>query len=346
MLNLAEGLLERGLRVDLVLVRARGELLESVPANARVVDLNVSHSVLALPGLVRYLRREKPVAVLASQTHLNVVAIWARALSGVPHRVVISEHIDPAEAARHAQNWKDSLLPVMARLFYGRADQVVVVSQAAAGPLLQATGLPAHRLRVIHNPVVTRALLAQAQRPLDHPWFLPDQPPVILSAGRLTRQKDHATLLHAFAIVRKETAARLVILGEGEERQALESLARELKIEDELSLPGFVPNPFALMAGARVFVLCSRWEGLPTVLVEALACGTPVVSTDCPSGPAEILGDGRYGLLTPPGDARALAAGILKSLRRPPPTHSLKSRALQFSVERILPQYLDVLLPS
>jgi glycosyltransferase involved in cell wall biosynthesis len=345
MLNLAEGLLGLGVRVDLVVVQAKGELLPAVPEGARIVDLNATRALNAIPRLVDYLRREKPSAMLVSQTHLNLIAILSRALSGIRNRLIVSEQIDLAAAARNAVKWEERLSPLAARLFYRRTDGIIVVSRTAAEQLLRVTGLPPGLVTVIYNPIVTPALLAQAGMPVEHPWFQPSQPPVILSVGRLTRQKDQATLLRAFALLRQSRPARLVILGEGEERGNLERLSHQLEIQDEVSLPGFANNPFAYMAQARVFVLPSRWEGFANVLVEALACGAPVVSTDCPSGPAEILENGRFGRLAPVGDPVALAAAILQSMETPGSAEIGKTRAMDFALDHITRQYLEVLRP-
>ncbi|NLO89188.1 MAG: glycosyltransferase, partial [Clostridia bacterium] len=187
---------------------------------------------------------------------------------------------------------------------------VVAVSQGVADDLVKTTGLMRELIKVIYNPIVTPELLEKAKESIGHPWFKPGQPPVILSAGRLTAAKDFPTLIHAFARVRAERLARLMILGEGEERPNLESLVRELGLESDVSMPEFVENPYAYMARAAVFVLSSAWEGFGNVLVEAMAVGTPVVSTDCPSGPAEILEGGKWGKLVPVGDVEKLAKAL------------------------------------
>jgi glycosyltransferase involved in cell wall biosynthesis len=172
-------------------------------------------------------------------------------------------------------------------------------------------------VEVVYNPVITPAMLAHSNQPPDHSWFTPDQPPVILGVGRLTRQKDFATLVRAFAEVRRCRQSRLMILGEGEEQRRLEVLARELGVADDVAVPGFRENVMSYLAASELFVLSSAWEGLPTVLIEALAAGTRVVSTDCPSGPREILQDGRLGALVPVGDAPALARAIMSALDQP-----------------------------
>jgi glycosyltransferase involved in cell wall biosynthesis len=194
---------------------------------------------------------------------------------------------------------------------------VVAVSRGAADDLARWSGIPRELVEVVYNPVITSNGLAAANQLPDHPWFGPGQPPVILGVGRLTPQKDFPTLIRAFSHVRRQRAARLLILGEGEERPALTALANELGVADDVDLPGFRDNALAYMASSALFVLSSAWEGLPTVLIEALAVGTPVVSTDCPSGPREILQEGRLGPLVPVGDAAALSAAMLKMLQGP-----------------------------
>ena len=344
MLNLAEGFLARGASVDLVVMSARGDLESLVPKGANVVDLESGRALRSLSRIVEYLRNRRPDALLASQTHLNLVAIWARAWARIPVRLIVSEHI-AADAAAQNGSWKERWFPTGARLFYRKADGLVAVSHATADRFAAATGLPRTMARVIYNPIVTPTLIAQATSELDHPWFAQSEPPVILSVGRLTRQKDHETLVRAFALLRKSTPARLVVLGEGAERPNLERLIGRLGLEREVQLPGFVLNPFAYMARAQLFALSSRWEGLPSVLVEAMACGAPVVSTDCPTGPAEILKDGLFGRLTPVGDAEALADAMLRTLKDPPDAGALRARGAEFSRNRAVEQYLDALLP-
>jgi glycosyltransferase involved in cell wall biosynthesis len=290
------------------------------------------------------MRRERPVAVLASQTHLNILTLVARAIGGVGSRVVVSEHVALDAVLRHAATWKERLFPIGARLCYTRAHALVVVCHATAARFCDTTGLPSSLATVIYNPVVTPELLALASEPVDHPWLSDSDMPVVLSAGRLTPQKDHATLLRAFALVRQATPARLLILGEGGERRNLEALIDELGIRCDVQLPGFALNPFAYMSRARLFVLSSRWEGFANVLVEALACGVPVVSTDCPSGPAEILQDGAIGRLVAVADAPALAAAMLQTLRCPPDPDVLRRRAGEFSRDRAVERYLGVML--
>ena len=215
--------------------------------------------------------------------------------------------------------------------------------EGVADDVARLTGIPADTIRVIYNPVVTPAVLAKMQQPVDHPWFAAGEPPVILGVGRLVSQKDFPTLVEAFAIVRQQRSARLMILGEGEDREKLEAQISALGLQDDVALPGFAENPYAYMAHANVFALSSIFEGFGNVVAEAMAAGTAIVSTDCPSGPAEILEGGRYGKLVPVNDPAALAEGILATLEAPIAADILRQRAQEFSVDRVTDQYIEVL---
>lgn len=320
--NLVQGITERGIPVDVVLATADGVFLDQLPPTARVVDLRGGRLIRSLAPLVRYLRRERPRVLVSSMSHANLIALWAARLAGGTTPVVVTVHNTMSQSTPDEGGLAGWVSLQMLRRFYPRAAGIVAVSRGAADDLTRTTGLPRERVEVIYNPVITPAVLAQAGRRPDHPWLAPGQPPVILGVGRLTRQKDFATLLRAFAEVRRRRPARLIILGEGEDRPALESLARELGVEADVTLPGFHEHALGFMAASALFVLSSAWEGLPTVLIEALAAGTRVVSTDCPSGPREILQDGRLGGLVPVGDEKALAGAMLAALEgsveRPP----------------------------
>jgi len=265
MVNLARGFSERGINVDLVLAKAEGPYLSQVPPAVKVVNLRASRVLFSLSGLVRYLRQEQPKAVLSAMDHANIIAIWAQKLSGMPCRVVVSVHSTLSRATAHSPNLRGRLMPNFIRIFYPWADTVIAVSNGVAEDLAKITGLPRKQIKVIYNPIITPDLLEKAKEPVNYPWFLDDKPPVILSVGRLTAAKDYPTLIRAFALVRKERPARLMILGEGEERTKLEALVKELGLQDDVCLPGFVDNPYAYMPRATVFVLSSVWEGYELV---------------------------------------------------------------------------------
>jgi glycosyltransferase involved in cell wall biosynthesis len=344
MLNLAHGIAAEGYPLDLVLAKAKGEFLGEVREPVRVVDLKASRALTSAPALVRYLRSERPEAMLSVFGFLNVVAIPAWRLSRVKTRMFVCEQNTVSMEAGNAASWGTRVTPRLMRHLYPWANGVVVVSQGVRDDMVQLTGVPRRHVTVIYNPSVVGAEIQEkAKEPLDHPWFKPGQPPVLVAVGRLQQQKDYPMLLQAFAQVRRSQPARLLILGEGKERPTLEALIKELDLEDDVGLPGFVMNPYAYLARASLFVLSSRWEGLPTVLIEALCCGTPAVSTDCPSGPREILRNGKYGALTPVGDATAFAQAIGAALEKPlakPPPESWQP----YDLGVIVHHYLDLLL--
>ncbi len=342
MLNLAASFLKSGYAVDLVLARAQGEYMEQIPEGARLVELDASKPLTAVPGLAQYLRTRQPHALLSTMTHVNLAALWAARLSRTGVRCVVreAEHLSSRLAMcalRH--RWT---MPRLVRQEYARADAVVATSQGVAQDLYRVGRLPRERIQVVYNPVIDSTFRKRCATPAIHPWF-DDSLPIILGVGRLTAQKDFTTLLKAFALVKRGRPARLMILGEGEERPRLERLAQELGVAADVDMPGFVDNPYPYMARAAAFVLSSRWEGLPNVLIEALACGTRVISTDCPSGPAEILDRGRYGQLVPVGEPEAMARAMERVLsgnfQAADPTHHLN----QFDANRVAAQYLQLL---
>ncbi|WP_427162756.1 glycosyltransferase [Aliinostoc sp. HNIBRCY26] len=320
MVNLANTLTEQNFKVDLVLSHVAGPYLSQVSPKVQIVDLKAPKLPLSLPKLVGYLRQKQPLNLLSALHYPCEVAIWAKYLSGVSTQVIVSERNTLSQEAKYSPEITARLTPLAARLFYPFADKVVAISQGVADDLSQITKIPHERIQVIYNPVITQDILRKAQEPITHPWFQPGQLPVVLSVGRLMQQKDFPTLIRAFARVLKVRPARLVILGSGRERSHLDQLVRELGLQDHVAMLGFQKNPYTYMAKASVFALSSAWEGFGNVLVEAMALGTPVVSTDCPSGPAEILNHGKYGLLVPVGDDAAMAEAIVKALAGNCPT--------------------------
>ncbi len=342
MLQLSRAFAARGYAVDLLLMRSGGQLSDRVPPGVRRVALNTGSEIRSLLPLVRYLRRERPAALLTTLDLTNLIGLLARRLSSVPVRVTIRIATSVSAHQRSSARMK-KLEQLALSWMYPWADAIVAVSHGVAEDLQAYTGLPESRIRVIYNPTLDDKLEALAQETPQHPWFQPGQTPVILSAARLTEVKDFPTLMRAFALVRRQRPARLVILGEGPERSALEALARSLGIQADVSLPGFEPNPPAYMRRAAVYALSSRREGLPNALIQAMACGCPVVSADCPSGPREVLRGGQYGHLAPVGDEQAMSRAILAVLDGD--TRPVESGWLDaFRLDAVAEQYLGALL--
>ena len=384
MLRLAAGMLARGHAVDIVVGRHQGELKDCVPTGVNVYEIGQKREkkhlgtvrvymflagratwrfifnrnlrklrpfqrFIELPAFTKYLRVRQPDAVLAAEPRYNLIATLARGSARVNTRVVISERVQPSQRADDQGPWTHPHLHDLLRCGYLAADAIVAVSDGVGDDLAAFARLPREQIHTVYNPVIGPDILALAEKPLDHPWFGRKAPPVVLAAGRIDPQKDYLTLLRAFSRVRAEREVRLIILGaeghgcRGYARE-IHRLADELRVAKDISFPGFVANPFAYMARASLFVLSSVYEGLPGVLVQALACGCPVVSTDCPSGPGEILEGGRYGPLVSVGDVRAMADAMTRTLDHPLSHEVLQARGAEFSDDNAVEGYLELLL--
>ena len=384
MVVLAAGLAARGHAVTLIPCRRTGRLLAELPPElglaelrrrsalgGRIAALRADPAAVTallrpfllagkpaeplpyLASLATWLREHRPDGLLACMPQENLAALLARRLAEVPTRVVVSEHNTLSAMVRRARSINYRALPPLIGRVYRRADAGVAVSAGVADDLAATTGLPRHLIRVVHNPAVPDDLAARLAEPIHHPWLQPGQVPVMLGVGRLVPQKGFLDLVRAFALVRRERPARLIILGEGPDaaatakrRHELGALASALGVTDDLDLPGYVANPFPWMARAAVFVLASSHEGFGNVVAEALAAGCPVVSTDCPSGPREILQDGRWGRLVPVGDHAAMADAIAATLDDPPDRAGLRRRAAAFSVGAAVDRYEALLAGS
>ncbi len=333
-LRLANGLARKGADVTLLLLRSRGPLLNSIAPAVRTVDLRGAFLRLLIE------LRACPVDFLLP-VYTSMRALLAKRVLGGPFRVVLSQRNMFTMDRGPVQT---RLRFLRCRLLYPLASACVCISRGVADEMRALRLLPQGRIHVIYNPVVTEALLEQARAPVPHPWMAPGEPPVVLGAGRLGDQKDFATFVRAFALTARERPdLRLVILGEGRQRGTLERLIADLGLSGRALLPGYDPNPYAWMSRAAVFALTSRFEGFGNVVAEALACGCNVVATDCPSGPAEILDDGRCGRLARVGDPEDVARALGEALSHPMPPHALRERAAFFSEERAAAAWLELL---
>lgn len=343
MLNLAKGMSARGYAIDLVLARAEGAYMPQIPDTVRLIDLNAPRVLSSVPALVKYLKRERPKALLSAM-FANVIALWARRLCSIPGRLVITEHNTLSSVVKNTNDLRWKLYPAMAGWFYPWADNIIAVSNYIADDLTRVAKLPHDLIQVIYNPIVTQDLLEKSEASFEDPWYTDSETsPVVLAIGRLTDQKGFDVLIRAFSFVRKNRPARLMILGEGENRSALQSLVKNLGLEQDVKLMGFVQNPYPYLSHAALFVLPSRWEGLPTVLVEAMYLDIPIIATDCPGGSREILKDGQYGRLVPVDAPLLLAEAIEAAMddhRSRPPKESWAPFTLEFAMDR----YLNLLL--
>ncbi|QNU20466.1 glycosyltransferase [Geobacillus thermoleovorans] len=343
MVNLAKAFAKNNFQVDLVLAKAEGPYLSQISSDIRIVDLNASRVALSLFPLAKYLRKNKPFALISALNHANIIAILAAEISLTNTKILVTEHSTLSRSLLHHANVRTKLMPFLMKLFYPMADHVIAVSNGVADDLAKTLNLSQSKIKVIYNPVVTDDLFEKANEEVDHPWFQDKQHPVILAVGRLTEVKDYPTLIKAFYHVRQQREAKLVILGDGEKREELLNLIKDMGLEQDVDIIGFVQNPYAYMKRCSVFVLSSKWEGLPTVLVEALACGANVISTDCPSGPREILKNGKYGSLAKTGDDKGLAKEILKILDVGKQDEKVLTEAYQqFKSEFVFSKYLNL----
>jgi glycosyltransferase involved in cell wall biosynthesis len=340
-ITIANGLAARGYDVDLVVASGEGDNAPNISPAVNVVDLDVPvvpglGLLAAVPYVRSYLEANNPPILFSQQTYVNVVATFATMLADVDPYLAVTEHL----SYDHVSRFKDRLSNELAARLYSHVDDVVAVSEGVAESVVANTRVDPAQITVLFNPVDVADIRAQAAAPVDHEWFTESEYRPIVSVGRLESQKDLGTLVRAFEKVHRERpAARLVLVGKGEEEARLRALVEELGLQDVVAFPGYVDNQYAYMAGSDVFALSSRFEGLPTVLIEALACGSSIVSTDCPHGPREILADGEYGRLTPVGDVDALAETLLAALDDPIPPERVSERVEAFSMEAGIDRY-------
>jgi len=341
-INLAQYFLDRGLKVDFVVCKYFGSLKDKVPAGARLVSLDAYKVMFSLPAYLRYLRIARPSIVLSSVENANVISCLGKMFSSHRHRLFVRLDNSLAEPGRlpfQAHRWPITM--AIASTFHA-ADGFVAVSDGLKKQLGSLPGLSKKPIHRIYNPIIHKEFETQANLMPPLPPSLPAGEPFVLAVGRLHKQKGYKYLLQAFARVAGQRPSHLVILGEGADRKELQNLAASLGIASRVHFLGYTPSPLAYMRHTAVFVLSSIAEGFGNVVVEALACGAPVVSTDCPHGPREILAGGRYGALVPVGDIDALANAIIASLDnpKPPMSHQLKEHLRLFSIDAIGQQYI------
>lgn len=352
MIQLAGKLADEGMVVALVVASSVGVLRTEISSHVELVDLGAGRVMSAIMPLSAWLSAWRPDALIACQVHANVVAYLAHRRAGTGCRLILREVSTPSVNMKSVGLVMRTLLWLLMRWAYVRADAVVAVSHGVADDLRRYLRADLPRLRVIYNPVIDEGLYAKAEQPIEHPWFSQDESvPVVLAVGRLTEAKNYELLIRAFALVAKNRRARLLILGEGEDRSKLQQLIEEFQLAECVSMPGFDSNPYKYMNRCSVYVMSSLWEGLPGALIQALALQASIVSTDCPSGPNEILAGGRFGYLVPSGDDKALAGALLQaigdrsgSIGEAIFNHEWQQHVEQFNASRVVRDYLGLVL--
>ncbi len=341
MQNLLPSLARRGYKVELLKIKRHGPEIQDRHPNLKITPLPTSHVYSSFPYLVAYLLKNRPYCILTDKDRVNRTMILAKLISGNKAKLFVSSgttiSIDLASRGPFERWLQKNSMGKLYRL----AQKTIVTSRGVALDMASYTGLPLKKIEVVPSPVIPSKMMEASIPPPDHPWFKGrEKTPVILGVGELCMRKDFSTLIRAFSILRKKMDLRLVILGKGNMREELKRLANELKVGEFVDLAGFKKDPYPYMAHSKVFVLSSLWEGLGFVLIEALAMGTPVVSTDCPSGPREILKDGKYGPLVPIRSPEKMARAIEKMLKAPPSPQFLKEAARPYTIEESTSAYL------
>lgn len=341
LINTARTLSERGVRVALVLTSAQGPYLDELPSAIQTIVIDGN----PVEGLGHILAKYRPTVAISAKLDDDRILADARDRVGAFTRIHFRVgnplgHRLKARGLNPFGRWRK--LRELRRL-YRRADGFIAVSHGIKSDLQRWLELPSERIQVLPNPVITPEFHQHANRDPGHPWLQSGAPPVILGVGGLRSQKDFATLLRAFARVRREHACRLIILGEGRQRRRLLRLAGRLGVEQDFDLPGWSADSHAYMARAAVFVLSSRWEGTANVIIEAAALGTPIVASDCRYGPREVLQDGRYGELVTPGDPDSLAVAIMRTLEHPPAREHTAEAARPYLMAEVGQRYARAL---
>jgi len=336
--------------VSLVLGKKEGDFMKEVEIGIPIINLNTSSSLGLLFTLTRYFNSQKPDIFISAFPRINIVSLVAKILSGSVTKIVITEHSVFSMLSVIAKTpWRRTFarffMPLLSRLMYPRADSIVCVSRGIADDLKKVVGV-ASNIKVIYNPVIDDNIYQLANEPVHHALFSNQDIPVIIAVGRLVKCKDYPTLLKAFKLIIKKQPAHLVILGRGPEKETLEGIVGQMGLVSQVTFLGFQDNPYKYMSKASVFVLSSLQEGFGNVIIEAMACGTPVVSTNCPAGPGEIIEHMRNGILVPVGDEKKLAEAILEVLNKPAlaSRFSREGRATAecFSVQKSVAEYEKV----
>jgi glycosyltransferase involved in cell wall biosynthesis len=350
--NIANNLDVQKYDASLVLSQARGEFSDEIGKNVQIINLNATGNLKLFFKLIRYFNNEKPEIFISSFPRFDMIALLAKMFSKSKAKVIIIEHVSFSfhlftASSAYKRILGRFVLPGFVKIFYPMADAIVCVSNGVAKDISKIINRT-DKVKVIYNPVISEKIYRLSEEAVEHEWFLDQKVPVVLAVGRLAKQKDYPTLLSAFKLIVQKDPARLVILGEGEDRNKLEKLSQKLGISKNVLFLGFQKNPYKYIKRASVFALSSLQEGFGNVIVEAMACGTSVVATDCQSGPNEIIENGKNGLLVPVRDPKSLAACIIKLLESDSLRESFsregKIRAEDFTIEKKIKEYEKLFL--
>lgn len=332
-LRLTEGLIARGHEVELVVLNPKGPMRNQVPTSAKVEELNVSRAITATPKIIRYLKKSKPVTIIAAEDQLGIIAAFSCLVIRSNAKILVTSHV-PYSKTNLAKGLKGKIFVSALKLLWRRIDVFTTVSAGLADDMAAETGIPREEIKVLHNAVIQEENIARNPNRDLHPFFSSGDK-VLLAMGSLHRRKGFHDLVEVMRLLKDKASLRLIILGEGRERANLQQKIDDAGLKDKVDLAGYSDDPFGYLQTADLFVLPSYFEGLPTVLIEALSCGCPVIATDCIAGPKEILAGGEFGRLVPVGGTREMAAAISEVILENPDHEKLFQRARAFTQDNI-----------
>ena len=348
--NLLNNLDKSSYTLSLILANKEGEFLKDIREDLVIINLGTYSLVKIFFKLIKYFKKEKPDIFISIFPRFSIASIMAKIFSRSDTKIIVIEHTVFSLAATNARNFfrriiARFLFPLLMKFFYRNSEAIICVSKGVAEDILKITGLR-EKIKVIYNPIIDSKIYALAEEKASHPWILNKDCPVISAVGRLVKAKDYPALLYALSLVVNEKQAKLLILGDGEERKELELLANRLGIAEKVDFLGFQKNPYKFISKSNIFVLSSIQEGFPTVIIEAMACGVPVISTDCKAGPNEIIENRENGLLVPVGDEKSLAEAILQLLNskalREKFSREGRNIAEYFTIEKSVKEYENI----
>jgi glycosyltransferase involved in cell wall biosynthesis len=347
MVRYANALTDRGYDTTVLVLNDKGEFNKELNANVNLIVLKANRIITAIPSITKQLKLIDPDVIMVTEPACNIAVIIARLFSGIQTRLLIREGLFPSVACKESPYLQTRISYRLAPYLYKKADVIVGIASELADDLSTFLKVPRDEITLIPiNPVVTPKLYELAEQSTNHEWLNNKYCPVFLGVGRLEAQKDFKTLIKAFCLVRKKIKCKLIIIGNGNLHDELTSQIQETDYSKDIDLAGFNVNPFSFMAKADVLVLSSRYEGLPNTLIEALACGVPSVSTDCKSGPRDILNSGEFGPLVPVGDEFQMSDAMLDTLNNPIDKDILIARGAEYTLDKSIDAYLVHMFPD
>ena len=349
-IDIANNLSKRGYLIDIVLAKGGNTYIDEINPSINVVNLNSKSTFLSFFPLSRYIKNSSPDGIISALSHANCIVLLAKKIINHNTKIVVSERNISYLHTRNKIGFKRILLDWLIKYLYPEAKCIVTVSEGVRQSIISTYKFKEDQVRCILNPIDFKKINKLKSESILNSEIInelkSENKKLILSVGSLTAQKNYSLLIKSFKIVSEKVNCKLIILGEGPERANLNELCRNLKIDSKsISLPGFIANPFPYMKVSDLYVLSSLWEGLPNVLIQALACNCKIISTDCDAGPREILEDGKWGRLTKVNDINSLANAMIEELSEKNQKYSnLKMGSLnRFNIDKVTNQYLEAL---